>query len=228
MPSPLPEFENCTVVLLGSFNPAIFHPEWFVRQGLLAEEAVDPEKIKVVSPDVTECFVGAVKVFCDSTRLVISVGNMIDAEKLQDVVLGTLRILAHVPLGAVGINQEAVFKAQSEEHWHRIGHTLVPKEPVWNKLGKDPGMLRVSIKYPLQENPKIEQNITVEPYPQTGPKHPAIKINTNLHYQLGSASELPSSGESTKLAVEFISNQWKAATNEVRSVASVIFEAIKP
>jgi hypothetical protein len=228
MTSPLPEFENCTVVLLGSFNPAIFHPEWFVRLGLLAEEAVDSDKIKVVSPEVTECVVGAVKVFCDSTRLVFSVGNMIDADKLQDVVLGTLRILAHVPLGAVGINQEGVFKAQSEDHWHKIGHTLVPKDPVWNKLGDAPGMQRISIKYPLQENPKIEQNFTVEPYPRTGPTHPAIKIGTNLHYQICSSSELSSGGESTKLALEFIADRWKSATGKVREVANVIFEEIKP
>lgn len=228
MTSPIPEFENCAVVLLGSFNPAIFHPEWFVRQGLLAADALNTDKIKVVSPDVTECFVGAVKVFCDNTRLVFSVGNMIDAEKLEDLVLGTLRILAHVPLGAVGINQEGVFRAESEDHWHKIGHTLAPKEPVWNKLGESPGMQKVSIKYPLPEDPKIELNLTVEPYPRTGPKHPAINIGTNLHYQIGPPAELSSGGESTKLAFDFITEHWKNATSKAREVAKVIFEEIKP
>jgi len=33
-----PEAEGLDVVLVGSFNPAIFHPEWFFRQGIVAEQ----------------------------------------------------------------------------------------------------------------------------------------------------------------------------------------------
>ena len=228
MTSPMPEFENCSVVLVGSFNPAIFHPEWFVRQGLLPADAVDAAKIAVVSPDVTECVVGSVKVFCDNTRLVFTVGNMTESAKLQDLVVGTLRILAHVPLAAVGLNQEGVFRAQSVEHWHKIGHTLAPKEPVWKKLGADPGMQQISIKFPLQDNPKIELNLTVAPYPQTGPKHPAIKINSNLHYQVVHDTGISSTGGTTALAIDFILERWDDATTKVRAVADTIFEEIKP
>jgi hypothetical protein len=169
-----------------------------------------------------------VRIFCDNTRLVFSVGNMTVADKLQDLVLGTLRILAHVPLAAIGINQEGVFRAQSEGHWHNIGHTLAPKEPVWNKLGAAPGMKQISIKYPLQASPKIEENLSVEPHPTNGPKHPAIKINTNLHYQISPTAELPNSGGSTDLAIDFITQQWKGATTRVREVARIIFQEIKP
>lgn len=228
MTAPMPEFENCSVVLLGSFNPAIFHPEWFVRQGLIGADAVDPDKIKVVSSDVTECDVGTVKLVCDNTRLIFSAGNMTESDKLQDMVTGTLRILAHVPLLAMGLNQEGVFRAQSEEHWHQIGHTLAPKAPVWDKLGKSPGMQQISIKYPLQENPRIEQNFTVEPFPNTSLKHPAIKIRTNLHYQISTPAEIPISGDTTQLALDFIAEHWKCATTRVREVARIIFEEIKP
>jgi hypothetical protein len=228
MSSQTPELENCTVVLLGSFNPAIFHPEWFIRMGLLPVGARDPSGIKVVSPDVSECVLGPVKVFCDNTRLIFSVGNMTDSDKLQDLVIGSLSILGHVPLTAAGINQEGVFKTRSEAHWHKIGHTLVPKELVWNKLGDTPGTHQILVKYPLDKNSGTEQHISVTPYPQGTQLHPAIKINTNIHYQIGSATEVPTSGGTTSIAAAFIREQWKYATTRVRAVADVVFEQIKP
>ena len=228
MSSQTPELENCTVVLLGSFNPAIFHPEWFVRMGLLSVGAVDPAGIKVVSPDVSECLLGPVKVFCDNTRLIFSVGNMTDSDKLQDLVIGSLGILGHVPLTAAGINQEGVFKAGSEAHWHKIGHSLAPKDLVWNRLGTEPGTQQVLIKYPLDKSSGTVQQISVAPYPQGTQLHPAIKISTNIHYQIGSDTEMPSSGGTASIAIEFIRAQWKHATTRARAVADVIFDQIKP
>lgn len=224
----IPELENCNIVLIGSFNPAIFHPEWFVRQGLAGIEAVDPEKIKVVSRDVTECHVGPVKIICDDSRLALSVGNMVEAGKLQDLALGCLHVLAHVPISALGINHEALFKVDSEDHWHKIGHTLAPKEPVWNNLGKEPGMHQLVIQYVLQESPRLEMKVIVEPYPRNGPKHPAILLRTNLHYQMSPPSDVPTNGESALSAIEFIHSRWKEATSHARKVANAIFKEIQP
>jgi hypothetical protein len=53
-PHKKPDAQGIDVVLVGSFNPAIFHPQWFLRHGLIGEEEADPQGVKVVSADVTE------------------------------------------------------------------------------------------------------------------------------------------------------------------------------
>jgi len=34
-------FERCGIVLLGSFNPAIFQPEWFLKHSIVPEEEIE-------------------------------------------------------------------------------------------------------------------------------------------------------------------------------------------
>ena len=46
------ESEALEVVMLGSFNPAILHPQWFLRQKLIGEEEALAAKIKVVAAEV--------------------------------------------------------------------------------------------------------------------------------------------------------------------------------
>lgn len=45
-----------TIVLVGAFNPRIFHPSWFGKHNLLREEEVDvatTAREVVVTPDLT-------------------------------------------------------------------------------------------------------------------------------------------------------------------------------
>ena len=54
MTRPALEVNSASIVLTGSFNPAIFQPQWFVRQNLLPKEEGDKAEIRVVSPQVCE------------------------------------------------------------------------------------------------------------------------------------------------------------------------------
>ena len=47
------ERQGMSIVALGSFNPAIFHPIWFARQGLIRDAEAEAAEIQVVSPEVT-------------------------------------------------------------------------------------------------------------------------------------------------------------------------------
>ena len=49
-----PDSEEISVVLLGSLNPGIFHPEWFRRQEILSPQEAEEARRKLVSPEVTE------------------------------------------------------------------------------------------------------------------------------------------------------------------------------
>ena len=58
MPESKPEIENVSVVLIGSLNPAIFHPAWFAREGLIQQEEADRADVRIVSPDVSVFSIG--------------------------------------------------------------------------------------------------------------------------------------------------------------------------
>ena len=51
---PDPANEEISLVLLGSLNPTIFHPEWFVRQGLLPRGEAERAETQIISPQVAD------------------------------------------------------------------------------------------------------------------------------------------------------------------------------
>ena len=55
-----PEAEGLDVVLVGSFNPAIFHPEWFFRQRIVSEQDSKEAKVQDVSGEITIVQIGGI------------------------------------------------------------------------------------------------------------------------------------------------------------------------
>jgi hypothetical protein len=48
------ELEGLTIVVVGSFNPAIFHPAWFSRCNLIRQEEADSAKVEIVHSEVAQ------------------------------------------------------------------------------------------------------------------------------------------------------------------------------
>ena len=44
--------DGASVVFLGDFNPVIFHPEWYLRHGLINEDEGKKAKVEVIMNDV--------------------------------------------------------------------------------------------------------------------------------------------------------------------------------
>jgi hypothetical protein len=49
-----PEFERASVVMIGSFNPAIFQPLWLGAQKLIRPEEAQDAKITIVQAEVAD------------------------------------------------------------------------------------------------------------------------------------------------------------------------------
>src|SRR5436190_5727882 len=100
-----PELAGSSIVLVGSFNPAIFHPVWFAQQGLMPEaETVGPAnerggpKIEIIHSQIaafqTESFV--VNVTTD--RFSVTTKPTKPGIALRDLVTGTFSVLEHTPV----------------------------------------------------------------------------------------------------------------------------------
>ena len=73
------------MVVVGSFNPAIFHPEWFLRQKLIGDQDAKDGQVKVVSSEFTDVQLCGLKLFCMSERLSLGTSNISQAARLQDL-----------------------------------------------------------------------------------------------------------------------------------------------
>ena len=96
----IPAAEGLEVVIIGSFNPAIFHPEWFLRQKLIGEQDAKEAKVEVVSSGVSDIQLGGVKIICIPERLSIGTSNISQEARMQDILVQIFTLLSHVPVTA--------------------------------------------------------------------------------------------------------------------------------
>jgi len=222
----IPAAEALEIVVLGSFNPAIFHPEWFLRQKLISEDEANSSEtsVNVVGKEVAEIHLSGMKMFCMNDRFSIGTVNISKAARMQDFLLQTFTTLSHVPVTACGINPQAHYRVKDEKFWHKIGNTLAPKDLVWNELVELPGMQSLIIKAQRKGEFAGETLLWVEPS-QDKRFHPGIFVRANYSYSLPKESL---HAESTEILMKFLKTEWDTACSMARNVAEKILNKIKP
>ncbi len=133
------ELQGATIVLLGSFNPAIFHPAWFAANDLLRQKEADNANIEVTHIEVAAFSTEWLQINCTRERFQATTIQQAFSESLRDLVLGILTLLSHTPVKAMGLNTEFHFRVPSERYWHDVGDRLAPK-PDWVNILNNPGM----------------------------------------------------------------------------------------
>jgi hypothetical protein len=207
-----PEISGSTIVLLGSFNPKIFQPEWFARQQLLPQTEADASEIKLIVPQVshfeTERFILQVT----EDRFTASSKPSANPAPLRDVVQGAFFILEHTPVTAMGLNYSMHFAMESHDRWHQIGDRLAPKDGWKEVLEGRPGLLSMTI-LAEKENPKGAQfRIKVEPSTLVSM---GVYFETNEHYPAPTAEPL-------KSLMEILGERWEEAQSYATRVVNHI------
>jgi hypothetical protein len=221
------ESESFQIVLIGSFNPAIFHPQWFYRYKLIGADEAPSEQVRVVSAEFADISLGSIHIQCLSNRLTLEVPSIAFVEKLQDLIAAILALLPHTPVKGCGLNATAHYRLkgeQGEEYWHKIGHTLAPKETVWNKLFPDPksppGLATLVILGQRTGEWPGPTNITVQP---SALIKPGIFVASNYHYDVSDDIESSESANHIRLFIEQVA---VLAFENARVAANVIFDSI--
>lgn len=180
MIEPKPELEDVSIVLVGSFNPAIFHPVWFAREKLIQQEESDRADIKIVSPEVSVFSIGWLAIEVTLDRFAARTSQIQHIEPLRDLVRGTFGLLRHTPVRQMGLNRQAQYRSPSEDAWHQLGHRLAPKGP-WAGLLEKPGMRRVQMQGQRPDTYKGRITVAVEPSLKLKPFGAYIEVND--HYE---------------------------------------------
>ncbi len=172
-----PEITGASIVLLGSFNPAIFHPVWFQSHDLIRPQEAELAKLEITHPEVSSFSTDWFKVSVFTNRFAIETADAHHFEPLRDLVLGIFRLLEHTPVSKMGLNRQMHIKMPSIEKWHGFGHVIAPKKP-WQKIMKEPGLVSL-VMHDKRENPPGFIRVKVEPSVKV---QPGIYIQINNHY----------------------------------------------
>jgi len=172
------EVDAASIVLRGSFNPAIIQPRWLGAKGLVMEAEATDAKVEIITPDVSSFAMGWVHLQVTTDKFSATALEAGRARSLRDLVNGIFGLLEHTPLQALGMNRTMHFRLPGEVEWHAVGDLLVPKDP-WKELIEKPGMLSVVVQGRIAARPKALTNIKVEPSARI---KPGVFVEVNEHY----------------------------------------------
>jgi hypothetical protein len=204
-----PEIGQCTIVLLGRFNPLIFVPNWFLKHDLLSAELVEAAKVGVLHADLSVLTFGKIRLQAEAQRLSFETSEApwID---LCDLVARILTVIPSTPINQMGINRLVHFSVGTEERRNRIGQILAPLEP-WGAWGEEiaasppqarGGCVDLTMRLPKSgDGYKGHMQISVQPSAHIK-GNVGIYALTNDHYDVGPIKETADCVAITKLLIE--------------------------
>ncbi len=191
-----PDIAGTGIVLLGSFNPAIFTPTWFALQKLLSENEAETADLEMVHNQISVFQTEWFNLQVTPDRFSIETTQAPNV-RVRDLVARLFdEYLPHTPVAAMGINYSVHVRARSNEEWNRIGMTLAPPEAwgSWREkldlAGESGGMKSLMMSQPIPagrpEGSAI--NITVEPSTRVGAGQAGVFVLVNHHFAVASAN----------------------------------------
>lgn len=167
--------------MVGSFEPAVFHPSWFASHGLFGPEtlAAAVDSLQLVHPQYTSFRADWLNIKVEPQRFEFLTTESVYDSDLKDMVENTFTLLAFAPVRAVGINRETHYLMDNENDAHALAYRLAPKEP-WEGILEGQGLQLLVIDEPRVDPPGYLR-VQVGP---SGRITPGVLVSINDHYQL--------------------------------------------
>lgn len=177
----LTEFHS--IVLIGGFNPMIFHPFWMLQKGLIAEKDVTKDKI-LVHDQLSRFAIGDWLEFTvNKKRCEFKAMSKDNVVLMLDLIKGMLNALPEIPIMAIGINRGRVIKLDNEDDYYKVGVKLAPLN-IWNDSFKNPRLRTIAIEDTKSEDfDGTSRCIIIKPAEIDNVQY-AIDVNMNNHYDL--------------------------------------------
>jgi hypothetical protein len=211
---PTVELNGLEIIVVGTLNPQIFHPEWFARQQLVQQTEADNATIEVVSPDVSSFSVGWARLQIVREYASFATNQSQHYELLRDLVTGTFKYLRFTPLLKFGINRSAHFKMKDNESWHTLGHALAPKEK-WEKVLIKPGLLSLHVQGVRPDGYKGSVNVAVEPSVRI-PGGVFMRVNDHFEIEEGGSES------SCEKVVRMLNGEFEESLKRYTSISESI------
>lgn len=198
--------DGISLVIGGIFNPAIFSPDWLLREDLIDHSIYTTMTDTVVTPDFTSLRLGDIAIQVTREALQVATSHADEFERTRDLAIGILRLLSHTPIAVLGLNRHFHIKADDVAIWHAIGDAIVPKTD-WESVLDHPGMRSAVLwgarpdNYAGRVQVQIEPSVAI-PY--------GIFVSQNDHYDLYTITEPITGRAQFPLPAEVIDNKPSA------------------
>ena len=207
-------FDQVSIVLIGSFNPTIFHPSWLLHYGLIQERDKENAEVEVIHNDISIIRGQWFALEVTRSRFIAKSNDASHFEPLRDLVISIFKLLEHTPVNQMGLNRGLHFDVKIDQVWHKIGHVLAPKT-IWRKYLKEPGLRALTIEG--QRNDEFKGNINVTVRPVIGSSY-AVAVAVNNHCELSDKQDLRIS--------DLLADHWLNAIKKASDIsANIILDA---
>ena len=218
-----PSEESASIVLIGAFNPAIFHPSWLEMKELVSISAAKAAHLDVIAAQAAQFSVGGIKLVVLQNRFAAEVDESHNQVRMRDLVAGIFSILGETPLSRLGLNWTFDIQLKDRAVWHDVGDKLVPKEPWEGLLPGRPGMRTVTLQGQRSDEFPGALNVRVEP----SSKMPmGVFVEVNNEFVLPASTAASSAVNNTEYFVDLIRSQWEEMRTSSRSVAEQLLQRV--
>ncbi len=180
-----PYAQALSIVVVGRFNPAIFHPLWFKQLDVFSDKEIDESTKQfkgVVHRDIADFQIDWCRINVTEHRYMVSTKMDPYFERLRKLVYSSFELLSHTPVTALGINPEVDYNIRDKDKWNAFGHRILPKDD-WREITCEPGMQEVKVK-DKRANSTYEGYSMIRLTPSEKVDF-GIYIHMNEHFELG-------------------------------------------
>jgi len=222
---PTLEIFAAQLIVVGSFNPPIFSPEWLKSHGLIGSDDCDAaiqNDSYAITPEIarfeTDWF--SLQVVQNQFALV-SKGAV--TPQLKDLLIGIFTIIDQTPVSAAGLNYIGQYKIPSRDAYHRIGDILAPKT-IWAKFysaenNESLGLAELTIQVDsgirgneVRATERVKKiNLSVSPFVPHG-----VQMKFNDHNPI--IVDVKNRKNSAELLIDLVNNHWESSMEESKKV----------
>ena len=211
--------EDISIVLIGDFNPVIFHPTWFAQHELIRVNEANDATIDVVAQDISSFRLEWISFQILRDRFTATIKADAYKTHLGDIVQGLFSILSHTPVKQLGINTTFKCEFKSNDDWHSFGHFLIPKSP-WVDVLSKPGMRGMQIQGIRDDDRPGFTILSVDPDLVLAVDTVFIRVND--HYE--NPQSLEKGVISSKWAVDILYTNYKNSIDKAESMISKLID----
>lgn len=218
---------SASIVLVGKFNPAIFHPAWIARTGLVSDAELEEAQLSVSHSEISIFKVGGYAFDVRQDRFAVQVESEPLIRALDATMLIFEEALPHTPVTQIGINYVEHFRLSSADKRVRFGRALAPLAP-WGRWGEKiaalsgeeaSGVAELTMQETYQDG-SGHMRVEVQPSAIIEPKAVGVFVYVNDHRNV-SASD---NEEGASAAMAMLRDCFDHSLNQARSIVAELTE----
>ena len=215
---PTLEIENISLIFLGSFNPGIFQPAWFVSEKLLMKGEGQSSEIDIIQSDFCSFKTERFSFLCDAQRLQLVTVLSSASDQIRDLAISILQLLPHIPIRKMGINRNLHYSVADSDVWHHIGDKLAPKD-IWKDLLTKPGLMSLELQGVRKDSFEGYKQIRVASSTEVAQ---GVYFRVNDHYSFDDLA--PKAGNES--ARRILSKSFTQSLKESQEIVNSIFKRL--